>query len=77
MAALRLYQPQRSMACLGQLKGLLIAALDGDDGGAEGHQLGHLALGSPGGDEDVGLEARRRGVARQRARRRCRWRSRR
>ena len=34
---------------LGQFKGLLIAALDGDDGGAKGHQLGHLALGSPGG----------------------------
>ena len=31
---------------LAELKGLLIAALNGDDGGAEGHQLGHLPLGS-------------------------------
>ena len=50
---------------LGEFEGLLIAALNGDDGGAEGHQLGHLSLGGTGGDEDVGLEARRRGVARE------------
>ena len=62
---------------LGQLEGVLIVALDGDDSGAEDHQLGHLALGGAGGHEDVGLEARSGGVARQRARRRCRWRSRR
>ncbi len=47
MAALRLYQPYFSMAG-GHFEGLLIVALDGDDVGAEDHQLGHLALGGPG-----------------------------
>lgn len=34
---------------LAELKSLLIAALNGDDGGAESHQLGYLPLGSTGG----------------------------
>ena len=77
MAALRLYQPHLSMAFGGQLEGLLIVALDGNDVRAEGHQLRDLALGGALGNEDVGLEARGRGVARQGATRRCPWTSRR
>ena len=50
---------------LAQLEGVLVAALDGDDGGAKGHQLGHLPLGGTAGDEDVGLETRGGGVPRQ------------
>ena len=53
---------------LAELKGLLIAALNGNDCGAEGHQLGHLSLGSTGGHKNVGLKAGRRGVSRQRGR---------
>ena len=49
----------------GHLEGLLIVALDGDDIGAEDHQLGHLALGGPLGNENIGLEARGGGIARQ------------
>ena len=51
---------------LAQLKGLLIGALDRDNVGAEGHELGHLALGGTGGHKNVGLKAGRSGVARQR-----------
>ena len=50
----------------GHLKGLLIVTLDGDHIGAENHQLGDLALRRTVGDEDVGLQARRSGVAGQR-----------
>ena len=49
----------------GQLKGLLIVALHRDHVGAEGHQLGHLALGCALGHEDEGLQSRRRSVAGQ------------
>ncbi len=48
-------------------KGVLIGPLDGDDRRAEGHELGHLALGGPAGDEDIGLQARGGGVPGQRA----------
>ena len=51
----------------GHLEGVLIVALDGDDVGAEDHQLRHLALGGALGNEDIGLDARGGGVAGQRA----------
>ena len=51
----------------GHLERVLIVTLDGDDIGAEDHQLSHLALGRALGDKDVGLDARSGGVAGQRA----------
>ena len=51
---------------LGKLKGLFIAAVHGGEVSAEHHQLSYLALGSAGGDEDIGLESRLSRVARER-----------
>ena len=53
----------------GKLERLFIVALDGDHVRAEGHQLRDLALGRALGNEDKGLDARSRGIARKRARR--------
>ena len=50
----------------GHLEGVLIVALDGDDIGAEDHQLRYLALRGALGDENEGLEPCGSGVARQR-----------
>ena len=49
----------------GHFEGFLVVALYGDDIGPEDHQLGHLALGSPLGHENIGFEARGGGIAGQ------------
>ena len=49
----------------GHLEGLLVVALDGDNIGAEDHQLGHLSLGRALGNKNIGLKARSSGITRQ------------